>query len=53
MADVLVTSLSDIGDTLLAPEDEQAQGLGSSPNRWRLMEVINYLLKCAEPNAPA
>ena len=49
MADVLVTMLSDIGDTLLAPEDEQAQGLVSFPNRWRLMGVINYLLKRAEP----
>jgi predicted KAP-like P-loop ATPase len=49
MADVLVTVLSDIGDTLLAPEDEQAQGMGSLPNRWRLMGVINYLLNRAEP----
>jgi predicted KAP-like P-loop ATPase len=49
MADVLVTALSDIGDALLGPEDEQAQGLGSLPNRWRLMGVINYLLKRAEP----
>ena len=47
IAAVLVAVLSTIGDSLLSEADEQSEGLGSLPNRWRLIGVINDLLKRA------
>jgi predicted KAP-like P-loop ATPase len=49
IANVLVGVLATIGDTLLSAQDEQAQGLFTLPNRWRILGVINHLLKHAEP----
>ncbi len=50
IATVLVAVLADIGDALLSAEDEQSEGLISMPDRWRLMGVINHLLKHAADN---
>ena len=47
VAAVLVAVLSTVGDNLLSEADEHSDGLGSLPNRWRLIGVINDLLKRA------
>jgi hypothetical protein len=48
IARVLVGVLSAVGDALLSEQDEEIQGPFSLPNRWRILCVINHLLKHAE-----
>ena len=48
MANALVAALATVADTLLCAQDEVAQGILSFPNRWRILGVINHLLKHAE-----
>jgi predicted KAP-like P-loop ATPase len=48
VANALVAVLASVGDTLLCAQDEIAQGILSFPNRWRMLGVINHLLKHAE-----
>jgi hypothetical protein len=47
ISNVLVGVLATIGDTLLTAQDEHAEGLLTMPNRWRILGVINHLLKHA------
>jgi predicted KAP-like P-loop ATPase len=49
VAKVLFAVLATLGDTLLTAQDEQAQGILTMPNRWRVLGVINHLLKHARP----
>jgi predicted KAP-like P-loop ATPase len=49
ISSVLFAVLTTIGDTLLKAQDEQAQGILTMPNRWRVLGVINHLLKHARP----
>lgn len=50
ISNVLVALLATIGDTLLTAQDEQAQGFFSMRNRWRILGVINHLLKHTTPS---
>jgi predicted KAP-like P-loop ATPase len=45
----LLTSLFDVGDVLLSPQDEQG-GFTSIPNRWRLQWATNHLIKRVPEN---
>jgi predicted KAP-like P-loop ATPase len=49
ISNVLVGVLATTGDILLSAQDEHAQGLLTMPNRWRILGVINHLLKHATP----
>ena len=50
ISNVLFAVLITLGDTLLTAQDEQAQGILTMPNRWRVLGVINHLLKHARPD---
>jgi hypothetical protein len=44
VAEGLLIALADVADVLLSPSDESG-GMGSVPNRWRLLWAFNHLLK--------
>lgn len=49
IANVLVAVIATLGDVLLNAQDAQAQGLLTMPNRWRILGVINHLLRRTDP----